>query len=254
MAMPALAQSGDRVSVQLSDPARPSVVKASLVAGSINIGKGVALRGKVRLPADTWGWWGWGWDGFYPSDWFGGAEVVQVGGDALAFRRWEPVYDGNNAYHLDANSSLWVVDLSNPDAPSTGSVSITDDPNGWWGNMRVVGNTLYTSHYEWLERNNDPSLPWTVRYYADRIDLSDRSHPRVGSKINVRTLDGKKVALRIPAGTSNGKRFRIRGHGIERDGQKGDLIVQAEVQVPEKLTEEQERAMREFAEAGGLKY
>ena len=76
----------------------------------------------------------------------------------------------------------------------------------------------------------------------------------LGSKINVRTLDGKKVALRIPAGTSNGKRFRIRGHGIERDGQKGDLIVQAEVQVPEKLTEEQERAMREFAEAGGLKY
>jgi molecular chaperone DnaJ len=76
----------------------------------------------------------------------------------------------------------------------------------------------------------------------------------LGSKINVRTLDGKKVAIRIPAGTSNGKRFRIRGHGIERDGQKGDLIVQADVQVPEKLTEEQERAMREFAEAGGLKY
>ena len=76
----------------------------------------------------------------------------------------------------------------------------------------------------------------------------------LGSRINVRTLDGKKVAIRIPPGTSNGKRFRVRGQGIEKDGQKGDLIVQAEVQVPEKLTEEQERAMREFAEAGGLKY
>jgi molecular chaperone DnaJ len=76
----------------------------------------------------------------------------------------------------------------------------------------------------------------------------------LGSKINVRTLDGKKVAIRIPAGTANGKRFRVRGQGIERDGQKGDLIVQADVQVPEKLTEDQERAMREFAEAGGLKY
>ena len=76
----------------------------------------------------------------------------------------------------------------------------------------------------------------------------------LGSRINVRTLDGKKVAIRIPAGTANGKRFRVRGQGIEKDGQKGDLIVQAEVQVPATLTEDQERAMREFAEAGGLKY
>lgn len=76
----------------------------------------------------------------------------------------------------------------------------------------------------------------------------------LGSRISVRTLDGKRVAIRIPAGTANGKRFRVRGQGIEKDGQKGDLIVQVDVQVPEKLTEDQERAMREFAEAGGLKY
>ena len=76
----------------------------------------------------------------------------------------------------------------------------------------------------------------------------------LGSRISVRTLDGKKVAIRIPPGTANGKRFRVRGHGIEKDGQKGDLIVQVDVQVPDKLTEDQERAMREFAEAGGLKY
>jgi molecular chaperone DnaJ len=76
----------------------------------------------------------------------------------------------------------------------------------------------------------------------------------LGSRINVRTLDGKKVAIRIPAGTSSGKRFRVRGHGIEKDGRKGDLIVQVDVTVPENLTEEQERAMREFADAAELKY
>ena len=46
----------------------------------------------------------------------------------------------------------------------------------------------------------------------------------------------------------------MRGEGIQKEGQKGDLIVQVEVAVPEKLTEEQERAMKEFADAGGLKY
>jgi molecular chaperone DnaJ len=76
----------------------------------------------------------------------------------------------------------------------------------------------------------------------------------LGSRISVRTLDGKRVAIRIPPGTSNGKRFRVRGQGLEKDGAKGDLIVQVDVQVPEKLTEDQERAMKEFAEASGLKY
>jgi len=76
----------------------------------------------------------------------------------------------------------------------------------------------------------------------------------LGSRISVRTLDGKRVAIRIPPGTSNGKRFRVRGQGLEKDGAKGDLIVQVDVQVPEKLTEDQEKAMKEFAEASGLKY
>ncbi len=76
----------------------------------------------------------------------------------------------------------------------------------------------------------------------------------LGSKINVKTLDGKKVTIKIPAGTANGKRFRVRGQGIKRDDQRGDLIVEVLVRVPEKLTEEQEKAMKEFAEASGMKY
>ena len=76
----------------------------------------------------------------------------------------------------------------------------------------------------------------------------------LGSKINVKTLDGKKVTIKIPPGTANGKRFRVRGQGIKRDDQRGDLIVEVQVRVPEKLTEEQEKAMKEFAEASGMKY
>jgi molecular chaperone DnaJ len=76
----------------------------------------------------------------------------------------------------------------------------------------------------------------------------------LGSKVNVRTIDGKRVSIRIPAGTPTGKRFRVRGQGVKRGAQTGDLIIEAEVVVPEKLTPEQERMMREFAAAGGLKY
>src|SRR5689334_7018067 len=76
----------------------------------------------------------------------------------------------------------------------------------------------------------------------------------LGTKISVRTLDGKKVAIRIPPGTPSGKRFRVRGQGIQKGDKKGDLIVEVAIQVPEKLSEEQERMMKEFAESGGMKY
>ncbi|HKG92344.1 MAG TPA: DnaJ C-terminal domain-containing protein, partial [Gemmatimonadaceae bacterium] len=76
----------------------------------------------------------------------------------------------------------------------------------------------------------------------------------LGSRISVKTLDDKKVALKIPPGTPAGKRFRVRGQGIDKNGQKGDLIVEITITVPEKLNEEQERMMKEFAQAGGMKY
>jgi molecular chaperone DnaJ len=76
----------------------------------------------------------------------------------------------------------------------------------------------------------------------------------LGTKISVRTLDEKKVALKIPPGTPSGKRFRVRGQGIAKGDKKGDLIVEVSIQVPEKLSEEQERMMKEFAESGGMKY
>lgn len=76
----------------------------------------------------------------------------------------------------------------------------------------------------------------------------------LGSRVSVRTLDGKKVAIRIPAGTSAGKRFKVKGQGIAKDGQHGDLLVEVTITVPEKLDEGQEKAMRDFAEAAGLKY
>lgn len=76
----------------------------------------------------------------------------------------------------------------------------------------------------------------------------------LGTRITVRTLDGKKVTIRIPPGTSAGRRFRVRGQGIEKDGHKGDLIVEATISVPESLSEEQAQKFREFADAAGLKY
>jgi hypothetical protein len=148
------------------------------------------LRGKIALPdlgANWYNYYGYGgFYGCYVSDWYYGSDVTQVGGDVLAFRRWMPQYwpDGNYA---DALSSLWVVDIANPDSPQIASTVITQDRDGWWGNMMAIGGQLYTTHYEWFNRplNTFDQSTYSVRYYLDRIDLTDRRHPVVGAKINV---------------------------------------------------------------------
>ena len=43
----------------------------------------------------------------------------------------------------------------------------------------------------------------------------------LGTRLRVRTLDGKKVMLRIPAGTQPGRKFRIKGQGVEKNGRRG---------------------------------
>lgn len=95
-------------------------------------------------------------------------------------------------------------------------------------------------------------------YRRDGLDLVaevplNLAQATLGTRITVRTLDGKKVTLKIPAGTDSGRRFRVRGQGIDKDDQKGDLIVEATITVPDSLTEEQEKLFRAFAESVGMK-
>jgi len=76
----------------------------------------------------------------------------------------------------------------------------------------------------------------------------------LGTKLKVRTLDGKHVVLKVPAGTQPGRTFRIKGQGIEKNGSRGDQLVEITVEVPDKLTPEQEAKLKEFAESAGLKH
>ena len=58
----------------------------------------------------------------------------------------------------------------------------------------------------------------------------------LGAEIKVPTLGGPPVTLKLPAGTPNGRTFRVRGKGAPRkDGTRGDLLVTVEVAVPQNL-------------------
>jgi molecular chaperone DnaJ len=74
----------------------------------------------------------------------------------------------------------------------------------------------------------------------------------LGGEISVPTLDGKTVKLKIPAGTPNGRTFRVRGRGVRRrDGTKGDLLVTVDVVVPTDLDEATREALQAYRDASG---
>lgn len=76
----------------------------------------------------------------------------------------------------------------------------------------------------------------------------------LGGEIDVPTLDGSTVTLRLRPGTQSGSRHRVKGKGItttsKREGTlSGDLIVTVEVAVPTTLTDEQRAAIEQLAAA-----
>ena len=111
--------------------------------------------------------------------------------------------------------------------------------------------------------NGDILITFQVKpdaeYERDGLDLIvvapvNIAQATLGSRISVNTIDEKRVTITLPKGTPSGKRFRVRGQGISKEKQKGDLLVEIQVVVPENLTAEQEKLMKQFAAAGKLEY
>ncbi|MBO0846323.1 MAG: molecular chaperone DnaJ [Nocardioides sp.] len=73
----------------------------------------------------------------------------------------------------------------------------------------------------------------------------------LGAEIKIPTLSGNPVTLKIPAGTPNGRTFRVRGRGAtKKDGTKGDLLATVQVQVPARLNDAAREAIAAYRAAG----
>ncbi|WP_166986310.1 DnaJ C-terminal domain-containing protein [Canibacter zhoujuaniae] len=69
-----------------------------------------------------------------------------------------------------------------------------------------------------------------------------------GATIEVPTLDGETVKLKIAPHTPSGRVLRVKGRGIAADGGTGDLLAEVQVVVPSHLSDEQEQALAAFRE------
>ncbi len=89
--------------------------------------------------------------------------------------------------------------------------------------------TVHVAAHPLFGRKGD-NLTLTVPVRFDEAAL--------GADIAVPTSKGDRVTLRVPAGTDNGRTFRVKGKGApRRDGTLGDLLVTVQVETPKSLDE-----------------
>jgi molecular chaperone DnaJ len=70
----------------------------------------------------------------------------------------------------------------------------------------------------------------------------------LGGDIEVPTIDGSKVNLKIPQGTQTGQQLRLRNQGMSilQSKARGDMIIEVFVEVPINLTKNQKELLEQF--------
>jgi curved DNA-binding protein len=86
-------------------------------------------------------------------------------------------------------------------------------------------------------------------YINREIKLSEAL---LGTSISVPTVEGKKLSLKIPAGTKHKTKMRLSGYGLPnmRSQEKGDLFVIIRIYLPKSLNDKQKSLIKQLAKAG----
>jgi len=96
--------------------------------------------------------------------------------------------------------------------------------------------------HEFFERQGDDL------YCAIPISITQAA---LGAEIQVSTLEGKTIKVKIPSGIQNGKLLRIRDEGVPVSNRKGNLYIKLMVQIPSKLSKRGRELMEELSRVEG---
>ncbi|MBN2419072.1 MAG: DnaJ domain-containing protein [Deltaproteobacteria bacterium] len=149
------------------------------------------------------------------------------------------------AYHRD-NSSQEKISVKVPAGISTGkklrlsgkgNPGINGGPQGdLYIQIRVLEHPLF-------KREGDDLL------LTKNIKLTEAV---LGTEIDVPTIDKKTLRLKIPPGTQNNAKFRLKGYGIPHinTNERGDAYVSVNIETPKTLTKKQEEVFKKLSELG----
>jgi curved DNA-binding protein len=108
------------------------------------------------------------------------------------------------------------------------------------GDLLVIIKVL--AHQEFWREGQDILITRTIRL----------SESMLGAEVDVPTIDGKTLRLKIPPGTQSHRRFRLRGRGVpaSRGDAHGDQLVEILVTLPAANTADLKKLAKKLAETG----
>lgn len=105
-------------------------------------------------------------------------------------------------------------------------------PGDLYIRIKVLGHPIFQ------REGNDLYMNREIRF----------SEAALGAKIEVPTIDGKRMSLTIPAGTQSGSKMRLKGYGMpSMDGRgRGDAYVKIRIAVPKRVNNRQRAIIEEL--------
>lgn len=107
--------------------------------------------------------------------------------------------------------------------------------------------------------NGGPSgdLVVAIKVKPHPVFVRDGEHLRVtvpityaeavlGATIQVPTLGGEPVKLKVAPGTPNGRTLRVKGKGVQVSGKEGDLLATVEIAVPAHVSDKAKELLEQF--------
>lgn len=73
----------------------------------------------------------------------------------------------------------------------------------------------------------------------------------LGGTVEVPTLGGQVVKMKVPPGSPSGRVLRVKGKGVRNGKNYGDMLVELQIAVPQKLTDDARRALDDLERALG---
>lgn len=196
-------------------------------------------------------------EGAFGSDWdfggFGGQSRAQRGQDMNVTLNvtFDEAFNGTEkrvTVRIPGKAEADTLDVKVPAGARDGGRLRFKGKGGPGENGGEAGDLLITTKIE--------EHPYYSRDKADVVVELPVSvaEAALGASIVVPTPDGKKVRVKVPAGTQDGTVLTVKGKGapdLKNKGKHGNLKIKVGVKVPVEMNEDQKKAMEEFLAATG---
>lgn len=178
-----------------------------------------------------------------------GREMTQKGQDVeynLSISLEESVLGADKKLSLQIENRIEEINVKIPAGISTGKklrlpgkglAGYNGGPNGdLYLNITVLPHPIFSRD------GNDLYIEKTVKF----------TQAALGTTIDIPTLDGTIKRLKISPGTQNNTKIRMKGFGVPglKGVAKGDQYIKINVEVPKKLTENQQKIIKQLADDG----